>query len=65
MCCCMSAAGELYFIDDIIISEIYWSKLKTKMLPSLFGRCVLFQHDKDPINLSSDVSNALLNNVLF
>ena len=53
---CMSAAGvgELHFIDGIMNSQMYCSKLKEKMLPSLcaLGRLALFQHDNDPKHTS-------------
>ena len=45
----MSAAGvgELYFIDGIMDSEMYFSIMKTKMLPSLLAH-VFFQHHNGP-----------------
>ncbi len=53
---CMSAAGvgELHFIDGIMNSQMYFSILKEKMLPSLraLGRRALFQHDNDPKHTS-------------
>ncbi|CAI9590843.1 unnamed protein product, partial [Staurois parvus] len=53
---CMSAAGvgEMHFIDSIMNSQIYYSILKEKILPSLhaLGRRVLFQCDNDPKHTS-------------
>ncbi len=46
--------GELHFIDGIMNSQMYYSILKEKMLPSLraLGRRALFQHDNDPKHTS-------------
>ncbi|CAI9544108.1 unnamed protein product, partial [Staurois parvus] len=53
---CMSTAdvGELHFIAGIMNSQMYYSILKEKMLPSLhaLGRHALFQHDNDPKHTS-------------
>ncbi len=64
MWCCMSAAGvgELHFIDGIMNSQMYCSKQKEKMLPSLraLGRRALFQHDNDPKHTSKATVDANL-----
>ncbi len=52
--CGAAGVGELHFIDGIMNSQMYYSILKEKMLPSLhaLGRRTLFQLDNDPKHTS-------------
>ncbi len=46
---CMSAAGELQFIEETMNVNMHWDILKRSRIPSLrrLGRRAVFQHDND------------------
>ena len=56
-----AGAGELYFIEGNMKSNMYCEILQQSMIPSLqkLGSRVVFQHDNDPKH-TSKMTNALL-----